>query len=45
MATLDGAAIEYTAIPLVDDGQVHEVTLRFARPPLGTRWPTSGRAG
>ncbi|MEO5822306.1 MAG: glucoamylase family protein [Vicinamibacteraceae bacterium] len=43
LATLDGAAIDHTAIPLVDDGQVHEVTLRYGRPPLETKWPTSGR--
>ena len=28
LATLDGAAVDSTAIPLVDDGQVHEVTVR-----------------
>ena len=26
LATLDGAAVDHTAIPLVDDGEVHEVT-------------------
>jgi cyclic beta-1,2-glucan synthetase len=43
LATLDGAAVDHTAIPLVDDGQVHEVTLRYVRPPLEAKWPASGR--
>ena len=43
LATLDGTAVDSTAIPLVDDGQVHEVTVRYDRPPLETRWPASGR--
>ena len=43
LATLDGAAVDSTAIPLVDDGQVHEVTVRYVRPPLETSWPARGR--
>ena len=43
LATLDGAAVDSTAIPLVDDGQVHEVTVRYVRPPLETGWPARGR--
>jgi hypothetical protein len=45
LATLDGSAVDPAAIPLVDDGLVHEVTLRYGRPPVETRWPASGRVG
>ena len=43
LATLDGADVDPAAIPLVDDGQVHEVTVRYVRPPLETRGPASGQ--
>ena len=43
LATLDGTAIDHTAIPLVDDGRAHEVTLRYGPPPLETTWPASER--
>ena len=45
IATLDGAAVEPTAIPLVDDGQVHEVTVRYVRSPIEARGPASGHVG
>ena len=43
LATLDGVAVDHTAIPLVDDATVHEVTVRYLRPPLETTWPASAR--
>jgi len=43
LATLDGAAVDPKAIPLIDDGRAHEVRVHYAPPPLETKWPTSGR--
>ena len=45
LATLDGAAVDTTAIPLVDDGRAHEVAVHYDQPPLEKTWPTKGRVG
>lgn len=45
LATLDGDAVDPSAIPLVDDGHVHDVAVRYAPPPLETKGPASGRVG
>ena len=45
VARLDGAVIDHTAIPLVDDGAVHEVTVHYPPPPPEPTWPARARVG